>query len=69
VGPLDPDGAATIAACPHGPGMPIVLDPPAHDPDGAFAGVVAALATRLDAGEDAAAAWSSTVAALAIDPA
>lgn len=48
---------------------PIVLEPPAHDPDGAFAGVVAALAVRLDAGEDPASAWRSTIAALAIDPA
>ena len=47
---------------------PIILEPPAHDPDGAFAGVVAALAVRLDAGEDPSSAWQSTVAALAIDP-
>jgi hypothetical protein len=47
---------------------PIVLDPPASDREGAFAGFVAALAVRLDAGEAARAAWSSTVAALAIDP-
>jgi hypothetical protein len=43
-----------------------VLDPPACDPDGAFAGVVAALAVRLDAGEDPAEAWRATVATLAI---
>jgi hypothetical protein len=48
---------------------PIILEPPSDDPDGAFAGVVAALAVRLDAGEDPKAAWQSTVAALAIDPA
>ena len=66
VGPLDTEAAAAVdaAAVP-----PIVLDPPARDPDGAFAGVVAALAVRLDAGEDPAAAWQATVAALALDPA
>jgi hypothetical protein len=46
----------------------IVLEPPSADPDGTFAGVVAALAARLDAGQDPAAAWRSTVAALAVDP-
>ena len=48
VGPLETGAAAVfgVAAPP-----PIVLDPPARDPDGAFAGLVAALAARLDAGE------------------
>lgn len=69
VGPLDADGTAAIAAVPPGPGTPIVLDPPDEDPDAAFAGVIAALAVRLDAGEDPAGAWRSTVTALAIDPA
>jgi hypothetical protein len=46
----------------------IVLDPPSSDPEGTFAGFVAALAIRLDAGEPAGTAWSSTVAALAVDP-
>lgn len=46
---------------------PIVLDPPARDPDYAFAGVVAALAVRLDAGEDPGRAWATTVTSLAID--
>ena len=45
----------------------IVLEPPASDPDGTFAGLVAALAARLDAGEDPAAAWKSTADALAVD--
>ena len=45
----------------------IVLDPPASDPEGTFAGFVAALAVRLDAGEPAGTAWSATVAALAVD--
>jgi len=49
-------------------GDAIVLDPPSGDPDGTFAGFVAALAVRLDAGEGPGAAWSSTVAALAVDP-
>ena len=46
----------------------IVLDPPPSDPEGTFAGFVAALAVRLDAGEPAGTAWSATVAALAVDP-
>jgi hypothetical protein len=49
-------------------GSPIVLEPPATDADGTFAGFVAALAVRLDAGEDPQAAWKSTAAALALDP-
>ena len=72
VGPLGADAVAAIDAASEADGRPrapIVLEPPAHDPDGAFAGVVAALAVRLDAGEDPAAAWRSTLAALAIDPA
>lgn len=68
IGPLDADAVTAVAAA-NGPGTPIVLDPPARDPDGAFAGVIAALAVRLDAGEDPAGAWGSTVAAFAIDPA
>lgn len=63
---------AAAAAAPSAAGdstAPIVLDPPAHDPDGAFAGVIAALAARLDAGEDPTHAWRSTLTTLAIDPA
>jgi hypothetical protein len=72
VGPVDADGttmldAATSGATPRR--GPIVLEPPPRDPDGAFAGLVAALAVRLEAGEDPAAAWQSTVEALAVDPA
>ena len=52
------------AAAPHA----IVLDPPRVDRDGTFAGLVAALAARLDAGDDPATAWQSTIAALAVDP-
>jgi hypothetical protein len=46
----------------------IVLEPPSNDPDGTFAGLVAALATRLDDGQDPAAAWKSASTALAVDP-
>jgi hypothetical protein len=46
----------------------IVLDPPRVDRDGTFAGLVAALAIRLDAGDDPATAWQSTIDALAVDP-
>jgi hypothetical protein len=46
----------------------IVLEPPRNDPDGTFAGLVAALAARLDAGQDPAAAWKATAGALAVDP-
>lgn len=52
-----------------GPGpAAIVLEPPATDPDDTFAGFVAALAARLDAGEEPAVAWRSTIDALAVDP-
>ena len=61
--PASDDAAATTST------GAIVIEPPARDPDGAFAGVVAALAARLDAGVDPAAAWQSTVSDLAIDPA
>jgi hypothetical protein len=65
---IDPPGSGGGLASPGSP-EPILLQAPARDPDGAFAGVIAALAARLDAGEDPASAWQSTVAALAIDPA
>jgi hypothetical protein len=69
VGPLDPDAVAVIdAAAAIDVGTSIVLDPPARDPDGAFASVVAALAVRLDAGDEPGGAWRSTLAHLAIDP-
>lgn len=41
----------------------IVLEPPAADPDEAFAGFVAELAVRLDGGADPRAAWESALAA------
>ena len=46
----------------------IILEPPPSDPDGTFAGLVAALAVRLDAGQDPAAAWRSAATTLAVDP-
>ncbi|HJP89111.1 MAG TPA: hypothetical protein VJ850_08765 [Candidatus Limnocylindrales bacterium] len=64
IGPLD--AAATMAAA---DAAAIVLEPPAHDPDEAFAGLVAAFARRVDAGEAPARAWPSTLASLAVDPA
>jgi hypothetical protein len=63
VGPVD---QATSAALDRH-GSAIVLDPPASDPDDTFAGFVAALATKLDAGRPAAEAWQDTVAGLAAD--
>lgn len=64
-----PDGPEAERASPRESGSgAIVLDPPPSDPEGTFAGFVAALAVRLDAGERPGAAWSSTVAALAVDP-
>jgi len=46
----------------------IVIEPPKRDPDGTFAGLVAALAVRLELGDDPKKAWQSTAAALAVDP-
>lgn len=79
VGPLDDESLAALeargsaanagAAGASAGTTPIVLDPPAHDPDGTFAGFVAALAHRLDRGDDPETAFRSTVAALAADPA
>ncbi|HUG31209.1 MAG TPA: hypothetical protein VMQ65_11940 [Candidatus Limnocylindria bacterium] len=71
VGTAEADYAATGSAASGSAttAEPIVLQPPARDPDGAFAGLVAALAVRLDAGEVPAVAWQATLAALAVDPA
>ena len=68
VGPLDPESLAEIERRPTA-AVPILLDPPARDPDATFAGFVAALAVRLDAGELPDVAFRGTVAALAVDPA
>ncbi len=64
----DPLGAGDAGPRDESGSGPIVLDPPSSDPEGTFAGFVAALAVRMDAGEPAGAAWSATVAALAVDP-
>jgi hypothetical protein len=69
VGPLEVDALAILDAW-AAAARPIVLDPPADaDPDDTFAGFVAALATRLDAGDPPEAAFRATVANLAVDPA
>ena len=46
----------------------MVLAAPGRDPDGAFAGVVAALAVRLAEGASPADAWRATVTALGVEP-
>jgi hypothetical protein len=74
VGPLDGEALATLEARdgsggPGGTTAPIIMEPPARDPDGTFAGFVAALAARLDAGDAPDAAFRSTVSELAVDPA
>jgi hypothetical protein len=58
------DGAAADPAMPNA----IVLDPPDADPDGTFAGFVAALALRLEAGERPERALRATLTDLAADP-
>jgi hypothetical protein len=45
----------------------VVLAAPASDPDGAFAGFVAALAVRLAAGATPADAWTQTATALGVE--
>lgn len=69
VGPLDGPSLTALEGRVSGSTPPLVLDPPAADPDGTFAGFVAALAVRLDAGDPPESAFRSTVAALAVDPA
>lgn len=63
IGPLDDATAAAL----DGAGTAIVLDPPATDPDGTFAGFVAALAGRFDAGRPGPAALRETLDGLAAD--
>jgi hypothetical protein len=46
----------------------IVIEPPPRDEDATFAGLLAALATRLEAGDDPTTAWRATTLALAVDP-
>jgi hypothetical protein len=50
------------------PAGAFVLAGPPRDPDEAFAGLVASLAVRLDAGEDAGAAWRGVSAGLGLEP-
>ncbi len=45
----------------------IVLEAPATDPDGTFAGFVGDLAARLDAGADPRDAWAAAISAKAVD--
>lgn len=80
VGPLDAETLAAVdaagsraaaragAAGTAAAGV-LVLDPPGADPEGTFAGFVAALAIRLDAGDPPEVAFRATAAALAVDPA
>lgn len=46
----------------------IVLEAPASDPDGTFAGFVGAFAARMDDGATPGDAWAATTRALAVDP-
>ncbi|MEO8462398.1 MAG: hypothetical protein ABI555_04250, partial [Chloroflexota bacterium] len=71
-------GAPLVVVTAHGgaagvgqltlPDSAIVLQAPVSDPDGTFAGFVAAFASRLDAGDAAADAWMGTLQSLAVDP-
>ncbi len=64
IGPVDDAATAGLDAAGD---VAIVLDPPGSDPDGTFAGFVAALAARLDAGRPPADAWRETLSGLAAD--
>ena len=66
-------GLVIVTSNPHsrdGDAAPqaIVIEPPRRDPDGTFAGLVAALAVRLELGDDPKKAWQSTATSLAVDP-
>jgi hypothetical protein len=63
-----PEAAAAAPGVIDSAPQAIVLDPPLVDRDGTFAGLVAALASRLDVGDDPTTAWQSTVSRLAVDP-
>jgi hypothetical protein len=66
--------AGLIVVAPSGnaavdlPANALALQPPTRDPDGAFAGFVAALAVRIDGGVQPAEALRATIEALAVDP-
>jgi hypothetical protein len=59
--------ASTVADLGPLPDTAIVLQAPPADPDGAFAGLVAALVVRLDAGAVPAAAWAETLRDLGVE--
>lgn len=63
VGPLDAEGVAVLDAA---PAPPMVLEPPFDDRDGAFTGLLVALALRLEAGEEFAAAWKAVTKPLSV---
>lgn len=63
---LAADGASTTDVEATAGAPEIVLQGPASDPDRAFAGLVAELAIRLDAGEEPAAAWGRVTAELGV---
>jgi len=59
---------SALAVAAELPESAIVLQAPAADPDGTFAGFVGAFAARLDGGAAPADAWAATVRDLAVDP-
>jgi hypothetical protein len=63
--------AGDLAAIPPGdvPAAATILAAPAHDPDGAFAALVAEYAVALDAGRDPAAAWDAAMRRVGAEPA
>lgn len=66
IGGRGSDGEVGSLELPEGA---IVLEAPAGDPEGTFAGFVGSLAARLDAGATPADAWAATTRELAVDPA
>lgn len=62
IGPLEGE----VPVAPAGVQL-LVVEAPERDPDGTFAGFVAAFAVRLDAGETLEAAWRGTLGSLAVD--
>jgi hypothetical protein len=58
------DGGEPAPELPEGA---VVLQAPASDPDGTFAGFVGAFAARLDGGATPADAWAATTRELAVD--
>jgi hypothetical protein len=56
------------ATSPELPDSAVVMEAPASDPDGTFAGFVGTFAARLDAGATSTDAWAATTRELAVDP-